>query len=42
MEQTRFAAPAHEHPTVALALSQALGAVLASRLVDVNKRLSVT
>ncbi|MDR7305244.1 Crp/Fnr family transcriptional regulator [Rhodoferax saidenbachensis] len=42
MEQTQFAALAHEHPTVALALSQALGAVLASRLLDVNKRLAVT
>lgn len=42
MEQTQFSALAHEHPTVALALSQALGAVLASRLLDVNKRLAVT
>lgn len=42
MSLSRFASLAHEHPSVALALSQALGAVLASRMLDMSKRLAVT
>jgi len=42
MTLARFASLAHEHPSVALALSQALGAVLASRMLDMSKRLAVT
>lgn len=38
----RFAALSHEHPGVALALSQALGAVMASRMLDVSRRLALT
>lgn len=42
MTLSRFAALSHDHPGVALALSQALGAVLASRMLDVNRRLALT
>ena len=42
MGLARFASLAHEHPSVALALSQALGAVMASRMLDVSKRLALT
>ena len=42
MALARFAALSHEHPNVALALSQALGAVLASRMLDMGTRLAVT
>lgn len=42
MSLSGFALLAREHPSVALALSQALGAVLASRMLDVSKRLALT
>ncbi|MCF8168331.1 MAG: cyclic nucleotide-binding domain-containing protein [Rhodoferax sp.] len=32
----------HHHPTVALALSMALGAVMASRMLDLSNRIAVT
>ncbi len=32
----------HEHPNIALALAMALGAVLASRMLDMSKRIAVT
>lgn len=38
----KFAELARQHPSVALALTLALGAVLASRMLDVSKRLPVT
>lgn len=37
-----FAALSKQHPTVALALSMALGAVLATRMLDLSKRIVVT
>ena len=42
MEPKQFAELAHEHPSVALALSQALGAVLAVRTMDLTRRIAVT
>jgi CRP-like cAMP-binding protein len=38
----KFAELARQHPSVALALTLALGAVLSSRMLDVSKRLPVT
>lgn len=42
MTMPQFAALSREHPGVALALTLSLGAVLASRMLDVSKRLVVT
>ncbi len=42
MDIARYTALSSEHPGVALALTQALGAVLASRMLDVSKKLAVT
>ncbi len=42
MGLAQFAELSHQSPGVALALTQALGAVLASRMLDVSKRLAVT
>ncbi len=42
MPIAKFAELARQHPSVALALTLALGAVLASRMLDVSKRLPVT
>ena len=37
-----FATLSKQHPTVALALAMALGAILASRMLDMSKRIAVT
>jgi CRP-like cAMP-binding protein len=42
MSPADFEALGKKHPTVALSLSMALGAIVASRMVDVSKRIAVT
>ncbi|MDH5204765.1 MAG: cyclic nucleotide-binding domain-containing protein [Hylemonella sp.] len=37
-----FDALSREHPSVALALSMALGAILATRMLDMSKRIAIT
>ena len=37
-----FSTLSKQHPTVALALSMALGAILATRMLDLSKRIAVT
>lgn len=37
-----FAVLSKQHPTVALALSMALGAILATRMLDLSRRIAVT
>ncbi len=42
LDPARFNALSHEHPSVALALTLALGAVLSARMSDLTRRLAVT
>ena len=42
MNREDFDALAKKHPTVALSLSMALGAILAVRMSDVSRRIAIT